>query len=195
MLVIITCVTLQQQHITIDKCTYPSLRFYPPWDAYSTYHISGLIHLILDIVKIGENLTGVEVGSFIGESSTLFLSFPQITSLTCIDAHDQPLLRKRLQRFINDKRCVYVVDSSEKAAKALCNTYDFVYIDADHSYQSVKQDIHLWFPKVRSGGVICGHDYSSSWPGVMQAVDEFIDAHNLELKCYEDSSWSVIKNN
>jgi hypothetical protein len=36
---------------------------------------------------------------------------------------------------------------------------DFVYIDANHTYQSVKEDINLWYPKVRSGGIVMGHDY------------------------------------
>jgi hypothetical protein len=36
---------------------------------------------------------------------------------------------------------------------------DFVYIDANHAYSFVKQDISLWWPKVKKGGWICGHDY------------------------------------
>lgn len=36
---------------------------------------------------------------------------------------------------------------------------DFVFIDADHSYKSVKKDILAWLPKVKKGGIIAGHDY------------------------------------
>jgi len=36
---------------------------------------------------------------------------------------------------------------------------DFVYIDADHSYNAVKEDIAAWAPKVRRGGIVAGHDY------------------------------------
>ena len=36
---------------------------------------------------------------------------------------------------------------------------DFVYIDANHSYDYVKEDIELWYPKVKSGGYLLGHDY------------------------------------
>lgn len=49
---------------------------------------------------------------------------------------------------------------------------DVVFIDMDHSYESVKQDIEIWYPKVRSGGYIAGHDYTSDWPGVIKAVNE-----------------------
>lgn len=48
---------------------------------------------------------------------------------------------------------------------------DFVFIDGDHSYEGVKQDILDWFPKLRKGGVLAGHDYNV-WPGVTNAVDE-----------------------
>ena len=50
---------------------------------------------------------------------------------------------------------------------------DFCFIDANHSYESVKQDIEVWEPKVKRGGIIGGHDYSgTAWPGVRKAVDE-----------------------
>tara|TARA_B100000686_G_C16780398_1_gene971421 strand:- start:1490 stop:2086 length:597 start_codon:yes stop_codon:yes gene_type:complete len=51
---------------------------------------------------------------------------------------------------------------------------DFVYIDALHDYESVKKDIEAWWPKVKRGGVISGHDYNRlKWPGVVKAVKEF----------------------
>jgi predicted O-methyltransferase YrrM len=50
------------------------------------------------------------------------------------------------------------------------NSIDFLFIDADHTYEGCKQDIELWLPKVKTGGVIAGHDYD--WAGVKQAVDE-----------------------
>ena len=50
--------------------------------------------------------------------------------------------------------------TSEQAAHAMPdNTLDFCFIDADHRYEAVKQNIELWLPKIKSGGIICGHDY------------------------------------
>lgn len=52
---------------------------------------------------------------------------------------------------------------------------DFVMIDADHSYGSVRRDIDAWLPKVKPGGIIAGHDYIDFAPldfGVMKAVNE-----------------------
>jgi len=49
---------------------------------------------------------------------------------------------------------------------------DFVFIDADHAYESVKKDIEAWLPKVKNGGYLSGHDYASHAPGVISAVNE-----------------------
>jgi hypothetical protein len=47
-----------------------------------------------------------------------------------------------------------------------------VFIDAEHTYEGCKADIAAWLPKAQR--LICGHDYSPEWPGVMQAVKEMI---------------------
>ena len=59
---------------------------------------------------------------------------------------------------------------------------DFIYIDGDHSYKGVKIDIELARKKVRSGGFICGHDYTAQFPGVIQAVDEFCASYHTKLE-------------
>jgi predicted O-methyltransferase YrrM len=70
----------------------------------------------------------------------------------------------------------------------------FVFLDADHSYESVKADIAAWWPKVAPGGRIAGHDYSTGrYPGVRQAADEFAAAVGLPLRDTGDSCWEVTK--
>lgn len=49
---------------------------------------------------------------------------------------------------------------------------DFVFIDGAHDYDNVKNDVNAWYPKVKNGGIIAGHDYTIPSP-VQQAVDEF----------------------
>ena len=48
---------------------------------------------------------------------------------------------------------------------------DFIFIDADHTYESVKKDIELWTPKVKHEGIILGHDIN--WGDVAWAVGEY----------------------
>jgi predicted O-methyltransferase YrrM len=69
-------------------------------------------------------------------------------------------------------------------------TFDLVYIDAEHTYESVFRDIKQWLPKVKRGGWIAGHDYTHdvSYGGVVIAVDEVF---GKPQKVYRDSSWIV----
>lgn len=92
-------------------------------------------------------------------------------------------------------RCTMVQDTSEQAAKLTFQdhdeTFDVVFIDALHDYDSVMQDISLWWPKVREGGFICGHDYQHKFPGVMRAVADHFPLMRVGL-C-PDSVWFVQK--
>ena len=72
---------------------------------------------------------------------------------------------------------------------------DFVYIDANHKYTSVKQDIAEWWSILKPGGVLAGHDYIEG-EGVVPAVDEFVAANpHLKLNLTDDhmKSWWVQK--
>ena len=51
------------------------------------------------------------------------------------------------------------------------DTFDLLFIDADHSYEAVKNDIEKWMPKIKENGTIAGHDYGNA-PGVGKAVNE-----------------------
>ena len=51
--------------------------------------------------------------------------------------------------------------------------FDLVFIDGNHEYNAISEDITMWRPKVKIGGILSGHDYGSTrHPGVKQAVDE-----------------------
>ena len=59
--------------------------------------------------------------------------------------------------------------------------FDLVFIDAEHDYDNVKRDILAWYPLVKEGGIICGHDYASRELGVIKAVDEIYGENNVEV--------------
>lgn len=59
---------------------------------------------------------------------------------------------------------------------------DLVFIDGDHSYESVQKDLRFWWKKVRKGGWLTGDDYRSCFPSTTKAVNEFSKEMNLELK-------------
>ena len=76
--------------------------------------------------------------------------------------------------------------SYEIADNFIDGTIDFVYIDGEHSYEAVKRDIELYLPKIKDGGIIAGHDYHESWPGVIKAVEEVLGKPN---HVHRDSTW------
>lgn len=76
-----------------------------------------------------------------------------------------------------DKRVVILNGDSAFMANGVPSaSIIFCYIDADHSYTGVTNDINAWYPKMKSGGVMAFHDYLNPNYGVKKAVDEFCAA-------------------
>lgn len=78
------------------------------------------------------------------------------------------------------------MDSVDAAKLYEDNSLDFVFIDGDHLYESVRSDIDAWLPKVKIGGYLSGHDYidhimPNGAFGVIQAVNETFNAHHIQL--------------
>merc|ERR1712084_130496 len=70
------------------------------------------------------------------------------------------------------------------AAKQLKNDYfDFIYLDARHDYCAVKDDIEHYYPKLRPGGILSGHDYTDA----QYAIDKLGDREDWS-KCEDGSS-------
>lgn len=74
--------------------------------------------------------------------------------------------------------------SADAAREVPDRSLDFVYVDSNHSYESVTEDLELWAPKVRSGGWIGGHDYrhftNKPTIHVIEAVDAYTQAHAID---------------
>jgi hypothetical protein len=86
--------------------------------------------------------------------------------------------------------------SSIEASKLFINRhlkekryFDLVFIDADHTFDAVFEDIQAWLPLIRDGGVLCGHDYykgaGARHPGVAKAVDSIFDS----VEIFSDTVW------
>lgn len=60
----------------------------------------------------------------------------------------------------HENRCYMIRSDSVAASELFQNeSLDFIYIDANHKYEYVKQDMETWFPKLRKNGIFAGHDY------------------------------------
>lgn len=85
-------------------------------------------------------------------------------------------------------RCqLFKGDSVSQANRVRDGWLDFVFIDADHTEAGVRRDIEAWAPKVRSGGMILGHDLY--WTTVSRVVRDMFPIHTA----YDEEVWGVVK--
>jgi len=153
-------------------------------------------------------LTGCEIGVWQGNNALSILTNLNIETLYLVDPwkkhriHNNRLfsqdkmdivLMKAVARLMpfEDKWRMIRTTSSE-GVKHVPDNLDFLYIDTLHTYKSCKQDIGFWYPKVKPGGVFGGHDYDNCTMGVVVAVDEFVEANNLELH-QNGMDWWIVK--
>lgn len=128
-------------------------------------------------------IDGVELGVFKGLNSERMLNELNIKNMHLVDLWITPECLKHqynLEQFycdvcekFKDKRNVFIYrnDTATTAELFDDNSLDFVYVDADHTYEGCKRDILAWLSKVKKNGIICGHDYYCC-EGVNKAVNE-----------------------
>ena len=101
---------------------------------------------------------------------------------------------QRLTRF-GSRSTIWRMTGAEAAERIPHSCLDFVYLDARHDEASVQEDLEQWFPKLRPGAVIAGHDYlDGQIPagdfGVKAAVDAFFGARELRVNVtWADPPW------
>jgi len=83
----------------------------------------------------------------------------------------------------------------ETAAVAEHGPFDFIYLDADHEYDSTVAQLAICWDMLNDGGVLAGHDYYSFRDKVGRAVDEFVAywGLNLEVTDLDCGAWLVRK--
>jgi len=161
---------------------------------------TGGLDLIWDLDNIVGKGIGVEVGVFRGELSKEILRLWSGGTIYMVDVWRE-LGKEYYDVCNNDEHMKYLVDTcnnikgnedraiiiratSEQASKLFNdNSLDFVYIDANHSYEHVKRDIEIWYPKVKKGGVFAGHDYINiDWYNDPNFAENGIDKHLYNTK-------------
>lgn len=143
---------------------------------------------------------GVEIGIYKGDSSVVFLEQCSYMYFVdpCVEYAENPdkdwftvedRYLERLKSYAG--RFTFIKDFSTAAAIKIPQV-DFVFIDANHEYKYVKEDIEIYWLKIKPGGFMCGHDYTGGHPGVTQAVDEFFGKLGLEVERHQ-YCWKVNK--
>lgn len=133
---------------------------------------------------------GVEVGVDLGDNAKAMLDGWQEIHMTLVEV-DAP---KRVEidyalRDFADRYDLVLADSAEAAASFPDEHFDFVYIDDDHSHPGVVKSLNAWWPKLRRGGVFCGHDWDMS--PVAVEVTRFLAERGVPLIVDEIDWWGV----
>jgi len=176
------------KRIILEKLN-PEFNEIPGWFAYEE-----LYNAMVETAPPGSNF--VEVGSWFGKSTnylaTKIRESKKNINFTCVDTwkgtDDEELHQNIVGAFNGDIFYEFVdntvlsnnyatfdiiKDTSHNAANQFQNnSINFIMLDAGHSYESLMEDIKLWYNKVTPGGIISGDDYGV-FSGVTQAADEF----------------------
>lgn len=160
----------------------------------------GLKMLIDDHVTKDSRIA--EIGSFAGKSSELFAL--HCDSIVCIDIWEEyweldgETLNKAESQF-DAMRAKYSNIEKLKTTSVLGaiqfpnESFDLVYIDGAHDYLNTVADIHSWFPKVKKGGILAGHDYRYDPQIKVYEVVNEIFGSDYKIETYPDSSWTIRK--
>lgn len=172
--------------------------------------LEALTELVWTVRREGQPLKVAEVGSWVGESALALLRGIDRCGgaggiVNCIDhwdgsATDQTAeisgqfgggealwnqFRENVSRYMTPYvTCPifpYRMSSEDAVGKFGDDSLDLVFIDADHTYRACRDDISRWLPKVRPGGILCGHDYNDdNFLGVTEAVHDLFARKDIE---------------
>lgn len=170
----------------------------------------------MELFKDKPQIIAAEVGVYEGVNAKYMLALCDKLKLYLVDAWDnivtytggpvqkpdfmeQIKTAARLNLFVFQERAVFIGKNSEDAHPDFCDGFfDYVYIDGDHDYEPAKRDMQLWWPKVRKGGILGGHDIAME--EVRQAIQEFTAENNIDTWNMDDyekgdgrSDWWIYK--
>jgi len=198
--------TLHARH-RIVKLIAPKL--YNDATSLTLFRLQNIIPrpMILYVKQLKGNnpLVGVEIGVAQGINTESILETLNIKKLFLVDPY-KPYYQKgelwiqyvksyeeAVKRLNNySSKVTFIRLPSHEVAKIIPNELDFVYIDGNHDYEYVKMDIEDYYPKIKRGGVLGGHDFYGDFLGVCRAVVEFANKNKLEL-ITEKVDWWIEK--
>ena len=162
---------------------------------------------LLSLISNYTNPVGVEIGSDVGVTAYCLLDNNSNLFINCID----PYIRYRdwngndlndrdnvYEKFISkmnvykDRYKLYKMTSDDAVTFFKDNSLDFIFVDGLHEYDQVLKDCENYYPKLKSGGLMAGHDYNAI-AGVRNAVDVFANRNNKKVNLGMNDIWHWIK--
>lgn len=172
------------------------------------YETTSAVTLQHEILKLGPDLVGLELGVWTGHNmGHLLESCSNIKMLYGVDPYlpyqdwnryiDENVMENAKNTALKNitpfkERSELIIAKSEDVAERF-NDLDFIFIDGDHSYEMCFKDLNLWYHRVKRGGIFSGHDFTL--PGVNKALLEFRTTSNIKgnFKVIPNDVWFWIK--
>ena len=179
---------------------FGSMRFNPPsnwveWKTKRNTEWFGLVALAHSLEI--DNGYMIEIGTYAGESTAIFASSGKFKKIHTIDPYFYGCAHEvYMEAKVNCRYWDYIEfhrDYSQNCSdKFTDGVFDFVYVDGDHQGHAVAKDLDLYWPKVKPGGYMGGHDYNKQyWPEVYKAVKNKFGDKIMQV--FDDKSWVVRK--
>lgn len=158
-----------------------------------------MIAFIKNNIPNGNGFVGIEIGVYHGYHSRNILRNLLIKKLFLIDPYGTYIqdgdavfenAKKDLLKY--QDKIEFVRKTSDDAINDVPNELDFIYIDGNHEYEYVKNDFIMYYPKVKQGGIIGGHDFDTCL-GVREAVTELCREMDLKLHNHKNDWWTIKK--
>jgi hypothetical protein len=153
-------------------------------------HHSNTLHGLDDLCKkyINKETVVLELGSHRGVSTSLFCYYAKyVVAIDWNKTNGMTELIKTCTNLLFKKADISAMLPTMVSVPKL--RFDFIYIDTEHDYDSVKRDVELSMPLLKEGGIISGHDYGETHVGVVNAVRERWPDHEIEV--FKDTSWVI----
>jgi len=120
---------------------------------------------IADLIK-EKNLKVIAVDTFEGTKGNE-LEEEAHKEATELDLRKE--FKQNIKLFEIEKNVTILKTTSVLASKKFKeNEFNFIFLDGDHSFEAVTEDVIHWYPKLKSGGIFAGHDYA--WESVREAI-------------------------
>jgi len=162
--------------------------------------------------RFGNNeLIGCEIGIEEGHNSKNILNYLNIKKIYLIDPYvdyfeddvkspydskyNKKVAHRKLKKY--QSKIIWIEKYSSDALNDINEKLDFCYIDGNHDYKHVTEDIKNYYKKLKIGGILAGHDIENglvpNHDGVVKAVLEFVNKNNLKLYIHAPDWWIIKK--
>lgn len=152
--------------------------------------------------KMPKNSICTEIGVRQGKFSLDILKYVKPKKLFLIDtwSNDDAYYEPKnydvvVTKFGNNKSVEIIKSKSVEASKQFSDSFfDWIYIDADHTYNAVRADLESFFNTVKKNGFITGDNYDTkNYPDLVRAVDEFIDNYPMKKISFKNFQYILQK--